>query len=709
MKTVHVIFNAHIDPIWLWHWQSGLDEALATCRSACDRIDAHPEATFTRGEAWIYDKIEHTDPKLFERIRKHVQSGQWEVVGGWWLQPDCNFPSGFAMERQMETGRSYFQRTFGFTPRVAYNVDSFGHSASLPELMRAHGQDRYVMMRPQPHEMRLPANLFRWRGYEDGPEVIVFRIVDSYTMSGIPDESRVRTTLAQLPEGIDHTMLFAGAGDHGGGPTERQIRWLLEHDEDFEDVKLIFSSTSRFFDAIWEQKDSLPLVVGELQQHAVGCYSVYRPIKTEARKAEHLLRQAEVFTQSEPSHSPSDAKERIQDGWKRICFAHFHDIMGGTCIHTAYDKPLAQLGWVQDTADDLLQEGLRRKLGELPDDPMQRIVLFNASEKPFDGPVEFMPWLDGMTWGKKWVLLDEKGSAVPYQIIDSEAIVNGLTNLLFPIQVEPSGMRVLRINFDGEGAGTPNSVSASEGTISTSQGLRVNEESVVFPDGAILPIPEPVLYEDTSDTWSHNMDRYGEEPIAHAFWGRREVVDNGPLMASWIRHGVIGDSELEEEWRVHSSGFAEIRLKVNWRERRKLLKLVLPTPWKPSKRLDGIMNGWLERSFDGRELPLRDAILIDETIGVVSPDVFSLDATQERIRFTLLRSAIMAHHIPHNGVGPRLVFSDQGEHTFRFRFFSVEDIFADFLDLQAAQMHRAPITADLTRGMPCRVRDWGES
>jgi alpha-mannosidase len=708
MKTIHVIFNAHIDPIWLWPWQSGLDEALATCRSACDRLDAHPEATFTRGEAWIYDEIERTDPRLFERIQKHIRSEQWEVVGGWWLQPDCNFPSGFAMERQIEIGKDYFLRKFGFSPRVAYNVDSFGHSASLPELMRAHGQDRYVMMRPQPHEMDLPACLFRWRGYENGPEVIVFRIVESYVMGGYPDERRIRATLAQLPEGIDHAMLFAGAGDHGGGPTERQIRWLLEHGEDFEDVKLVFSSTSRFFDAIWDRKDSLPLVVGELQQHAIGCYSVYRPIKTEARKAEHLLRQAEIFTQSEPSHSPSNAKDRIQEGWKRVCFAHFHDIMGGTCIPSAYAKPLAQLGWAQDTADELLQEGLRRKLSELADDPMQRIVLYNASDTPYDGPVEFMPWLDGRRWGERWDLLDENGEPVPYQIIASEAIVNGLTNLLLPIRIEPSGMRVLRINFDGVGAVTPSSVMASEETLTTSQGLRINEEGLALPDGAILPLPEPILYEDKSDTWSHNMDRYGEEPLAHAVWIRKEVVDNGPLMASWIRLGVIGESGLEEEWRVHSDGYAELRLKVNWRERRKLLKLLLPTPWKPSRRLDGIMNGWLERPSDGKEMPLRDAILLDESIGVVSPDVFALDATRERIRFTLLRSAIMAHHIPHNGVGPRLTFSDQGEHTFRFRFFSSPQISATFLDVQAAQMHRAPIVADLTRGMPCRVRDLGE-
>ena len=108
MKTIHLIFNAHIDPIWLWPWQAGLDAVLATCRSACDRLDAHPDLTFTRGDAWSYEQIERVDPALFERIRKHVEAGRWSIVGGWWIQPDCNLPSDFALRKQIEIGRKYF-------------------------------------------------------------------------------------------------------------------------------------------------------------------------------------------------------------------------------------------------------------------------------------------------------------------------------------------------------------------------------------------------------------------------------------------------------------------------------------------------------------------------------------------------------------------------------------------------------------------------
>src|SRR3954464_273247 len=110
--TIHIILQAHLDPIWLWPWQAGLDALLATCRSACDRLEKHPDVFFTRGEAWAYWQIEQVDPALFERIRKLVAAKRWEIVGGWWIQPDCNIPSGVGLTRQIELGKAYFLDRF---------------------------------------------------------------------------------------------------------------------------------------------------------------------------------------------------------------------------------------------------------------------------------------------------------------------------------------------------------------------------------------------------------------------------------------------------------------------------------------------------------------------------------------------------------------------------------------------------------------------
>jgi alpha-mannosidase len=246
---IHLIFNAHIDPIWLWPLQAALDEVLATCRSACDRLDAHPDLTFSRGEAWVYHQIERLDPALFRRITRYIKQGRWEIVGGWWIQPDCNLPSGFAFRRQIEEGKRYFLDRFGHFPEIAFNVDSFGHAATLPGYLRTAGQRYYIMMRPQEREMALPARLFRWRGYEGGPEVITFRIASSYTTRELNLE-HIRACLEGLPKEVEDTMCFVGVGDHGGGPTERQIAWLRQHWNAFEGHTFLFSTPARYFKAV---------------------------------------------------------------------------------------------------------------------------------------------------------------------------------------------------------------------------------------------------------------------------------------------------------------------------------------------------------------------------------------------------------------------------------------------------------------------------
>ncbi|MGI4792117.1 MAG: glycoside hydrolase family 38 C-terminal domain-containing protein [Janthinobacterium lividum] len=696
MKTVHLIFNAHIDPIWLWPWQSGLDEALATCRSACDRLDEHPDLTFSRGEAWVYSQVEHLDPDLFARIRHHVESGRWGIIGGWWIQPDCNAPSGWALEKQIALGKSYFENTFGQFPNVAYNVDSFGHAATLPALMREAGQDCYVMMRPQEHEKALPARVFRWRGYEDGPEVTTFRVAGSYGSNPHGNlRDHVNNAFTELPPGIDHTMCFVGLGDHGGGPTETLIAWCykLEQElrEEGSDIHLIFSTPTRFFAAIADQIPTLPLVTGELQMHAIGCYSVYRPVKLGVRRGEHRLRQAEVF-------APFPG---LEDAWKRVCFHQFHDTLGGTCLPSAYAQVEAELGGAWAAADEALQYGLRRRLNALPDDAAQRMVFANASDASWDGWTEFEPWLDWKTWQPDTVLLDETGTAVPWQTLPSEAMFtvgggSGATRLLLRLTLAPGEIRVVRICAGDAPAAIPARVTVSE------NGFIANDAHISCgPDGpAALPGLRLELIEDHTDTWSHGIDRYGSEPVALAEWDAPQILDQGPLMASLVRSGRIGESLLRAEWRVYASEpYAELILDINWRASAKILKLTLPLPGAPSDRVDGILGGSLVRPNSGQEAPLRDWTLFPESgLGVVCPDVFALDATPEYARFTLLRAVPLAYHDPYPGPFDRAILSDQGPHTFRFRFFP-DGATADLLESHGLMLQRPLLAADLTRGM----------
>ena len=708
MKTIHIILNAHIDPIWLWPWQAGLDSALATCRSACDRLDAHKDIYFTRGEAWIYNQIQLIDPPLFRRIRKHVDSGRWSVVGGWWIQPDCNLPSGFAMKRQIELGRQYFTKNFKRFPITAYNVDSFGHSAVLPQLMHDAGQSRYVMMRPQSHEMKLPARLFRWRGHEGGPLITTFRISDAYVTHAIEVAEHVLKSTTQLPPGIEHTMCFIGVGDHGGGPTDAQINYLKEHRGGFGEWKLEFSTVDRFFDAITPQLKSLPVVTGELQHHAVGCYTVHRPVKVGVRRAEHLLAQAERIVEHSHLRPQAGTAGQLRQAWSDVCFHHFHDTLGGTCIPSAYVQVNDQLGRARAIADEVMQQTFRRMLGKLGPDRLQRMALFNASDEPFDGYIQLEPWMEYLHMSPTARLLDESGNSIPFQFVQSEPLVKGSDTgaIAFRVRLEANAMRVLRIDQTAKAKIETSPVDVQVKGAALRVGEIACDDMLRFADGP-LATPHLELVDDLSDTWAHGVERFSDTAVNFPKFSVPTITAKGPLIGESLTDGQIGSSRLRMRWRVcKDDPFIELRLMVVFAGRHKMLKLVLPLPSAAQHRDDGIMTGHLRRENDGIERPIHDWTRINlnngKRLAVIAPDCFALDCTPNLLRLSLIRSPRMAHHIPYKPTETRGIYADQGRHEFRFFIRLAKSIDTDELHRRALMAHRPLLFADVTAGMPAR-------
>jgi alpha-mannosidase len=720
LTTVHLVFNAHLDPIWLWSWRDGLDEVLNTSNYICDMLDRHRDITFTRGEGWLYEQIRKVDPALFKRILGHVKAGRWHPVGGWYIQPDCNLPSGFAMERQIALGAERFKEYFGRVPRVAYNVDSFGHAATLPQMIRAAGQRYYVMMRPQENEMELPARLFRWRGYADGPEVITFRIPQCYCCSNPAgqenhlDEDFVRVCLTELPAGIRHTMCFLGIGDHGGGPTEEMIEWCRAHRDSFPGARLVFSSPDQFFAAIQRDNAKLPLVVGELQMHAVGCYSIHRPVKTALRRAEHRLAQAEAILKGRQV-SPED-RANLETAWARASFHQFHDTLCGTCVPSAYEEVHAELGQALAIAENIATYTLRQQVAKLPADPAQRIVLYNASELPFDDYVENEPYFDWTRWSPEWRLLDEKNRVVPCQEMMPEAGGENQTRLVFPIAAAPGEMRILRVARAPRVAPAPaKPVVVQDAAMSLAGGPALQfggkpAEALRFHLAPAFPLPQLALYDDYSDTWSHHRDRYAHAAPEAAVLGAPEPFDRGPFMGSMVQDGRIGASPVKAEWRIYrGKPWVELILRVLWIEQRRILKLEWQLPDPIVQREDGIMGGSLVRPANGREHPLRDwtSVRLKGKPGcaaaIIAPEIFALDVEPQCIRMTLLRSGIMACEDEHRPVRPRSVFSDRGEHWFRLRFWAGRHITTAALDQTAYGIHRPLLAAATTKGMKTKA------
>ena len=142
-----------------------------------------PGMIFTASSAQFYQWIADNDSQMMQEIRQRVKEGRWNIVGGWWIEPDVNIPSGESLVRQGLYGQLTFQRLVGRRAVVGFNPDSFGHPGTLPQILKKQGLNNYVFMRPAAHEKTIPANLFWWEA-PDGSKVLTYRICNSYGDGG---------------------------------------------------------------------------------------------------------------------------------------------------------------------------------------------------------------------------------------------------------------------------------------------------------------------------------------------------------------------------------------------------------------------------------------------------------------------------------------------------------------------------------------------
>ena len=711
MTTVHMIGNAHLDPVWLWRWPAGAVEAISTCRAAADFMDDYDDFVFTRSDMWFYEQIERLDPDLFERVRRHVATGQWQVVGGWVVQADCNQPTAESFRRHMTMGKAYCREKFGVDVTVGYNVDSFGHNGMLPSFLADAGYDSYVFMRPSPSERPLPSPLFRWRAI-DGAEVVAWCIPGAYGKVQEDLAEHIQTALDAADPTVGHVMCFYGVGNHGGGPTRKQIEWIRRNRTAVPGAELVFSHPRAFFEAVKQRGVSLPVVEGELHFHAVGCYTAVRAIKRDVRRAEHGLLAAETVARMYPAETPPETPSRLHEAWKTTLFNQFHDILPGSSIPSAYDDASDQLGAARATADEIVHGTLLKHLRHLPADPYQRIAVFNPSDSAFRGFVRHDPW----RWWAPFEgrLIDEEGEEIPYQHLQQESHVAPRPwTLLWPAELGAAGHRVFRLAADMTSTppatdlvtsenGVGNAIwqiEAGEGT--TLLALRNTADATPLFEPAGLQV---ILQEDHTDTWSHGIDGF-REPVAGAFTVDRIVLEEqGPLRAA-IRVDASFETSRIALWaRLYANRpDIEIDLWIHWAQRLQVAKLVLPFAAGVRQRTDGIPGNGIDRPQNGVEYAVIDWARVEQNdggpIGILCPNAYGLDGTDNAVRFTLLRSPVHAWHDPVQLDDTSFYrWTDRGEHMFRFRI--VPDAPADntLRDL-ALQEHRPPLCYDWTKGM----------
>ncbi|MFB5189136.1 alpha-mannosidase [Alicyclobacillus fastidiosus] len=663
--TLHMIGNAHIDPVWLWQWQEGFQEVKATFRSVLDRMNEFDDFVFVSSSAAFYEWIEQNHPAMFEEIQQRIREGRWEVVGGWWIQPDCNLPSGESFVRQGLYGQRYFHDKFGVIASVGYNVDSFGHHGMLPQILKKSGMDNYVFMRPGPHEKGLPGHVFTWES-DDGSQVTAARILFEYCTWGKELDKHVHNCAEQLGNPVDQLMCFYGVGNHGGGPTKENLRSIRRLNEDPNTPELVQSTPNRYFAAIAHLKDSLPVVHDDLQHHASGCYAAHSGVKKWNRTAENLLLTAEKWSAVAKWVTGQPYPADFRQAWKGVLFNQFHDIMAGTSLEAAYDDARDLYGEAMAIASrglNLAVQSLSWQVDIPEETGMKPIVVFNPHA--WESRVNVELELGGLP--DSAVLVDDADRQVPFQLVQSQATANGRHRLCFVAQLPSLGYRVYRLkSLDGLQRAQPDRVLRASSTTLENEWIRLS----INPDTGFLdslfdkeadvellsgPAARPVVLEDESDTWSHGVLQYHTE-IGHFAARSVQLVEHGDVKSVIRVVSAYGGSVLVQDFTMYRDfKRIDVHVTVNWHESMKMLKLRFPLNLNNTKATYEIPYGHIVRPVNGEEEPGQSWIDVTgihrefgKLVGVslLNDGKYSFDVLNKELGLTVLRSPIYAHHDP---------------------------------------------------------------
>lgn len=348
--------HAHIDMNWQWGFAETVAITLDTFRTMLNLMKEYDDFKFSQSQASVYKIVEDYDPDMLQEIRDRVKEGRWEVTASTWVETDKNMPNGESLARHILYTKRYLSKLLNLDPdsmQLDFEPDTFGHSRNVPEIMAYGGVKYYYHCRGYDGH-----NLYKWQA-PSGRSVIVYReplwynsIIDANIAMHVPEFCS--------SNGIDTILKVYGVGDHGGGPTRRDIEKLIEMNTWPVFPSIRFGTFGEFFRMLDSIADRLPVVNHELNYIFTGCYTTQTRIKSANRISEAKMNEAEAFSSLSAvfagGNYPAAAYEET---WKKILFNHFHDILPGSGVLETREHAMGQFQQVLAVANNGISKALK--------------------------------------------------------------------------------------------------------------------------------------------------------------------------------------------------------------------------------------------------------------------------------------------------------------------------------------------------------------
>ncbi|MDQ3437862.1 MAG: alpha-mannosidase [Actinomycetota bacterium] len=665
--------HAHLDLAWLWPVAETMRKGRRTFASVLSLMERYDDFVFNQSSAQLYSWIEAESPEIFERVKRRIQEGRWEPVGGSWVEADCQIPSGESMVRQMLYGQRYFEEKFGHRSRVAWLPDAFGFSPALPQLLRGAGMEGFFTYKLNWSETNeFPYDLYEWEGI-DGSTVIAHDFENpGQDYNGNITPKDIYGTWSNFEGKLHHpeSLFSFGWGDGGGGPSEQMLENYARLKSFPAMPRLRMAKVDEFFESL--PREGLPRWTGELylELHR-GTLTTQARVKKLNREAEHRLLEAEALSTLAALHGGDYQREELEVAWKTLLLNQFHDILPGTSIGEVYDVTHKELADVVRTARKLRD----RALGPTPEAYAKSPALLVANVSLNPRPLSVV--LDA----------ESRPASIAEADLPTQETENGGLLVHAPdLSVPGLGWSTLKNqNEHAPGRSETRDVGAevAGGRVVLDNGLLRVE---IGEDGALHGVYDGEAGREVLAGRANQLWAYTDKPRNWEAWdvdegyeqeGEEisgvesvEVTENGPLRASVRVTRRWRGSTIEQTYRLLSgSRRLDVESYVDWRERRVLLRTLFPLAVRSHEMTCETMFGALRR-------PTHHNTPWDATRFEVSAHRFC-DLSEPGYGVALLNDGKYGHSAKGNVLGISLLrsplypdpFADEGEHRFTYSLF----------------------------------------
>ncbi len=694
--VLHLVAQSHLDVSWLWTMTETRRKCGRTFSTVLRLMEEFPDFRYVQSQAFLYHALKQQYPGLYKQVKQRIQEGRMIPIGTSWVEYDCHIPSGESLVRQHMYGRKFFASEFGVVSDICWLPDSFGFSASLPQVLKKSGLTKFFTAKLNWNDStEFPYHTFRWRGL-DGTSILAH--LQSTRLDGQLASKSIRKiweSFKQKEVSRDAMLLF-GYGDGGGGPTKEQLHRSVSPKEAMGFPRIRPSTPTEFFDQLTEIAGELPTWEGELylQKHR-GTYTTQGWLKQELRRCEIALYHAELLSTFSMLNGKSAAAKKypareIEQLWHRLLTNQFHDIIAGTAIADAYRDVKQGFIDIRDGTSRITAGALKALRSKPPKATKdQRFTLLNTLGWQRNEYVEL-----SLKSSAKYVsVTDEKGIPIESQILDR---TKDLVHVLCYVpDIPPFGTKTLTL--------APSEAPASEDVdwkitarIIDGPIFRLRTDS----SGRLTSIYDKRLRRELLKkgqrgnflhTYSDKPEEYEAWDIDRGYESKRtdvlkfksgKIVQSGPLCAilRLIYKSANGSVLNQEMVLYHKLPRIDFRTHLKWSDKQTLLKVSFPTNIKTTVATYETQFGSIQRTTKHKspddaakfEVPAQQwADLSEQKFGIslINDCKYGYDAHESTLRLTLLRSPHFAHPMnPAELVDDR--FTDQGEHQFAYAIYA---------------------------------------